>query len=157
MNILNSILFIVFVCVAYVLQLIFFPLAVSLMFIDILFPALLVSGFFSMVFYSLLVKLFRSNKKSRSFFITLPVFFTSYFFTGLVCAENYIESVANSKYGLKPESIDINFGKWTYFAIIGDGYRGHVHAYICLEGSKYNWSFDQRDFYDAKTTFMCSN
>ena len=153
----KSILLIVLICVSYVLHIITFPFIISYKFIDVLFPALFVSGFFSVIFYFLQVKLLRSNKKVRSFFITLPVFFTSYFFTGLVCAENYIESVANSKYGLKPESIDINFGKWTYFAIIGDGYRGHVHAYICLEGSKYNWSFDQRDFYDAKTTFMCSN
>jgi hypothetical protein len=141
-----GILFIIFVIFLWAVQVAVFPIMITVQFLNILFPAMFLAFSLAVSSYLALKKYSRVEKTARDLFITVFVFCTIYFFSGKLCAQYYIKSIAENKYDTVALRVDVNFGKWVHFEIFGEGFRGYPHAYIIFEGKKRNWSFYQRDF-----------
>jgi hypothetical protein len=132
------------------------PIVITYKFIDILWPALLFAIIFS-ICVSIIQNKININGKIVKIITCAIVFSVVYFYGSKLCTESYIRSIAEHKYIKEDISINVDYGKIFYFPLFRYGYRGLSHAHICIGTSKYNWSFRERDFYDAKTTFGCEN
>jgi hypothetical protein len=140
----------------YVIYAVIVPIIITYKFIDILWPALLFAIIFSVCMFIVQNRI-NINGKIVKFIICVIVFSVVYFYGSRLCTESYIMSIAEHKYKKEDVFINVDYGKIFYFPLFRYGYRGSSHAHICLGNSKYNWSFRERDFYDAKTTFECKN
>lgn len=138
----------------YVIHAAIVPFFISYKFIDILWPALLFAIVFSVIVFLIQDKIY-DNRNLFKFAVCFIVFSVAYFYGSKVCVENYIQSIAESRYNKKEVFINVDYGKIFYYPMFRYDYTGSAHAHICIENNKYNWSFRERDFYNANTTYSC--
>jgi hypothetical protein len=138
----------------YVIHAVTVPLWISYKFIDILWLALLFAIVFSVIVFLIQNKIYAKRYLSK-FAVCFFVFSVTYFFGSKVCVESYIQSIAGNKYNKEEAFINVDYGKIFYYPMFRYDYIGSAHAHICIENNKYNWSFRERDFYNANTTYSC--
>lgn len=146
----------------FVIHAVIAPVWISYKYIDVLWPALLFAIVFTAFVFLILNKMYAKPNISRTIsnrisnFAVCVLFFSAiYFYGSKVCPESYIQSIAVKKYNNKEVSMNVDYRKIFYYPIYRYDYIGSAHAHICIGNNKYNWSFRERDFYNANTGYSC--
>ncbi len=148
-------LFILWILIAPIISLILFPFYITAKFIDILYPALLLSTLLS-VSLAISIKN-KANVKLRFTVLISSILFVSiYFPISKYLGESYIRNTAIEKYNQEAKDVRLNLKSWykvgpsDFIGLPGHGrHLGNSHGYIYIDSCKSNWSFFKRDYIKA--------
>ncbi|HEX5329373.1 hypothetical protein [Sulfuricurvum sp.] len=146
------ILFVVLFFLGCFAQLIIYPFYWIVIYADIVYLSIIAVFVFMIIGFYVLKKYHRLDRLSIVTLIGGGIIFLG--FSAYMEASFFIWNVAKEKHHSSLTGLHINLSKWTDFSFFDRADHGCTHAEIEIDGQRYYWSFNKKDFVKAEDNLM---